>query len=203
MRNYYELILCSAVSCLLICLFCAAVDMKQAKLAVCNSHLRELHRMMTAYANDNGVMPPVWEEKKPEWRFWSDYIDPSPRRNVIFSCPEDQRNAHMFEKADPLVQSMRMSAIASYGMNERMHTYNSKTRHATMYNFKNPQRLILFGDAKVPMLMVIQNPGTPRHNGLYHYITAAGGIRNLTARELGGFKNGKLQYKDEDWTPWK
>lgn len=72
-----------------------------------------------------------------------------------------------------------------------------------MHNFKNPQRLILFGDAGAPMLMVVQNPGSSRHNGLYHYITAAGEIRNPTAQELGGFKDGKLQYKDEDWTPWK
>ena len=203
MRNCYELAGSVAMGVLLIFLLCAAVDMRQSRMVRCNSNLRELHRMMNQYANDHGVMPPVWEEREPEWYFWSNYIDPDCRRNIVFCCPEDLRNAHMFAKTDPLTQAIRMSSAASYGMNERMHTYNSKERRATMYNFKNPEKLFLFGDANVPMLMVVQNPGTPRHYGRYHYITAAGAIRTPSAAELGGFKNDKLQYKDKDWTPWK
>lgn len=204
MKNCKELLLCLSVLCLLFLLFIGAVSRQDAKQALCADNLRQILCMMQNYADTHGVMPPVWTVKKPLWTFWYDNLDPQFRMHQFAACPSDLRNAHMYnEKPDPLVPQLHRIAVSSYGMNERMHMYNNK-RRATMHNFADPENLIIFGDAKVPMLMVVQNPGVQRHNNRFHYITPAGNIRLYTEQELGGRKsNGHFNVKNELWTPWR
>lgn len=205
MKSCKELLLCLPVLLLLFLLFTGAAPRKDAKQALCADNLRQILRLMQNYAETYGVMPPVWTEEKPLWTFWSGKIDPYFGTRQFAACPEDYRNDHMFkEKPDPLVPQLHGISASSYGMNERMHTYNSKTRRATMHNFINPEKLIIFGDAKIPMLQPVQNPGTKRHSNRFHYITAAGNIRLYTEKDLGGRKpNGHFNVKNQLWTPWR
>ena len=205
MKNVKELVIVVFAGVLLALMMSAAVSTSSAKLVQCSSNLKGILQKMQAYVDANEVMPPVWTQAKPLWTFWSGKIDPYYGSHQFAACPEDYRNAHMYkEKPDPLVPQLHCTSAASYGMNERMHTYNSKTRRATMHNFANPEKLIIFGDAKIPMLQPVQNPGTKRHSNRFHYITAAGNIRLYTDKELGGRKpNGHFNVKNQLWTPWR
>jgi hypothetical protein len=205
MRTYKELFLCIPVLALLCLLFTAAAPRKDAKQALCADNLRQILKLMQNYADTHGVMPPVWTQQKPLWRFWESYIDPYYSSRTFAACPSDVRNAHMYtEVEDPLVPQLRCTSASSYGMNEFMHTYNSKTRRATMHNFANPEKLIIFGDSKTPYLQPVQNPGAKRHSNRYHFITAAGNIRLYTDKDLGTRKpNGHFNVNTELWSPWR
>ena len=202
MKNVKELVIVMFAGILLAVLMSAAVSTEKAKLVQCSSNLKGILQKMQSYVDSNEVMPPVWTQAKPLWTFWFDKIDPGYATKPEWACPSDPRNAHMFAPADPLAPTLRRLSSASYGMNERMHTYNSKTRRATMHNFVNPEKLIIFGDAKGPYLQPIQNPGHRRHDNKFHFITAAGTTRLYSVEDLGGAKNGKFNVKNELWTPW-
>lgn len=202
MRSVKELVIVVFAGVLLALMMSAAVSTSSAKLVQCNNNLKGILQKMQSYVDSNEVMPPVWSEGRPVWTFWDDKVDPDCGLKPEWVCPEDTRNAHMFAPADPLVPTIRRRSSASYGMNEKMHTYNSKKRRATMHDFIDPEKLIIFGDAKIPMLQPIQNPGNRRHDGKFHYITASGAIRLYTDKDLGGAVNGKFNVKPELWYPW-
>ena len=203
MRDFRELLCCLMVGSILVIVTCGAIPREKARLTLCESNLKVILQKMHSYVEDNEVMPPVWTQRLPAWSFWCDQVDPMNAYDPVFACPEDSRNSRMFEPADPLVPQLRRLAAASYGMNEKMHTYNSKTRRATMNDFVCPEKLIIFGDALIPMLQPVQNPGVKRHFGKFHYITAAGAFRLYTAEDLGGAVNGRYQYHPEEWHPWR
>ena len=204
MKSCKELLICMPVLLMLMILLSGAVSQSDARQALCADNLRQILRLMQNYAETYEVMPPVWTVQKPLWTFWYDKIDPQFATRSFAACPSDSRNAHMFrEKPDPLVPQLHRISVSSYGMNERMHMYNNK-RRATMHNFADPESLIIFGDANVPMLMPVQNPGAKRHDRRFHYITPAGNIRLYTDEELGGRKpNGHFNVRNELWTPWR
>ena len=204
MRTYKELLLCIPVLAMLLFLFTAAAPRKDAKQALCADNLRKILNLMQSYADTHGVMPPVWVQEKPLWRFWHNFLDPYFNSRTFAACPSDVRNAHMYAEAeDPLVPQLRCCSASSYGMNEFMHTYNNK-RRATMNNFQNPEKLIIFGDSKTPYLQPVQNPGAKRHSNRYHFITAAGNIRLYTDKDLGTRKpNGHFNVNETLWSPWK
>lgn len=205
MKNYKEILLCLPVLLTLIVLICGSVSQDRAKQVRCADNLKQILRKMQTYAATHGVMPPVWTQEKPLWTFWSDKIDPYFSTRDYAACPSDSRNAQMYtERPDPLVPQLRRISVSSYGMNEFMHTYNSKTRRATMHNFTQPEKLIIFGDAKIPFLQPVQNPGTKRHSNRYHFITAAGNARLYEDKELGTKKpNGHFNFNKTVWSPWR
>ena len=76
MRTYKELLLCIPVLAMLLFLFTAAAPRKDAKQALCADNLRKILNLMQSYADTHGVMPPVWVQEKPLWRFWHNFLDP-------------------------------------------------------------------------------------------------------------------------------
>ena len=204
MRNYKEMLCVIFAGTLLVLLMNGSLARESAKLAQCDSNLKRILQKMHDYVDTYEVMPPVWTEPPPEWIFWDKRLDPQLATNPDWACPADPRNAHMYAPADPLAPTIRRLSSSSYGMNERMHTYNSKKRRATMHNFVRPEKLIIFGDSKSPYLQPLQNPGFRRHKDKYHFITASGAIRLYSEKDLGGRKpNGHFNVKNELWTPWQ
>lgn len=202
MKSCKEALFCLPALLVLTVLLCGAVSQERAKQVRCANNLKQILRVMHNYVNDHGVMPPVWTPQKPLWTFWADNIDPDFATRTFAACPSDVRNSHMYkEKPDPLVPQLRRIASFSYGMNERMHT---RSRRATMNDFANPEKLIIFGDAKIPTLQPVQNPGVKRHMNRFHYITAAGNIRLYSEKTLGGKNNnGHFNVKETLWSPWR
>ena len=203
MRNCKEMLCVIFAGVMLAVLMSGSLARESAKLAQCDSNLKKILQKLHTYVDTYEVMPPVWTEPPPAWIFWENRLDPKLATNPDWACPSDPRNAHMYAPADPLAPTTRRLSSSSYGMNERMHTYNSKKRRATIHDFVRPEKLIIFGDSKSPYLQPVQNPGFRRHRDKYHFITASGAIRLYSEKDLGGRKpNGHFYVKNELWTPW-
>lgn len=191
MKNFRELVIVCAASAALLIMTIAATDTATAKSAVCQNNLRTLFGVIQQYQTDHGVLPPVIVQQKPRWQFWGNYIAPYITDEKIQACPEDPRNASMFDRnRSPLLPAPRRAAD-SYGMNYFLtaHYARRKGKTANLANLSKPADTILLGDCKGPYMLperYWQEERAMRHaEETANYVFADGHIAQLGQFDLG------------------
>ena len=191
MKNFRELLIVCGTSAILLLLTIAAADTASAKSAICQNNLKSLYAIFQQYQNDHGVLPPVIVQQKPRWQFWSNYISPYVTDEKIQACPEDPRNASMFEsRRSPLLPAPKRAAD-SYGMNYFLtaHFAGQKGKTANLNNLSNTAKTILLGDCKGPYMLperYWKEERAMRHaDETANYVFADGHIEQLGQFDLG------------------